>query len=99
MTSASSAMVPRGTVCSTSGRSERPSPKKSVGARGLNLGWSAMSWRQPPRNAKQKTAPAQTRIFFSEALLIVHLGDVLRFQALQEPRGLRSEERRVGKER
>src|SRR5208282_1100824 len=85
----SSAMEPRATVFSINGRSERPSSKNGLGESGLFLGWSAMSWRiwQPPATTDSNAAhtPSKTR----EALIIMHLGNVMCGEALQKARGLR----------
>src|ERR1700676_3678345 len=70
---------PRATVPSTTGRADRPSPKKSVAAKGLYRGWLCMSCRQP---AKPKT-PASNRC------LRRHIHHLPRIHALQKmPRGV-----------
>src|SRR5690242_18390468 len=95
MIKASSAMEPRATVCSTRGRSERPSAKKSLGASGLYLGWSAISCRQPPNSAAAPAKAAQSAIFLHEALFIIDLGNVLRLQLLKKLHRLRQAEFRI----
>src|SRR5712664_4376658 len=88
--SSSLASEPRATVFSTSGRSERPSSKNGEGESGRFLGWLAMSCRrysQPEPKTRQTAAQAATRK--RDALVIGHLGNMMRVQALEEARGVR----------
>src|SRR5882762_3131382 len=81
---------PRATVFSTSGRSERPSAKNGEGESGLFFGWLAMSCRRyshPAPKTRQAAAQAATRQ--REALVIRHLGNMVRMEALQETCGVR----------
>src|SRR3989475_1355393 len=85
MASASCSMLPRATVPSTSARSDRPSPKKSVGESGRCFGWRAMSCWQPARPHAKYSASEAQRIGrprnVAEALNILHLADIVRLQA------------------
>src|SRR5712692_1522918 len=85
MASASCSMLPRATVPSTSARSDRPSPKKSVGESGRCFGWRAMSCWQPARPHPKQSASEAQRIHrprnVAEALNILHLADIMRLQA------------------
>src|SRR5712692_6096353 len=88
MASASCSMLPRATVPSTSARSDRPSPKKSVGESGRCFGWRAMSCWQPARPHPKQSASEAQRIHrprnVAEALNILHLADIMRLQAHQK---------------
>src|SRR5882724_9341804 len=95
-TSASSAMEPRATVFSTSGRPERPSAKNSEGESGRFFGWSAMSWRRYWQPAlKHRAAAPQAMAKMREVLIIGHLGDVMRMHFLKDARGVRQMKLRV----
>src|SRR6266403_896640 len=95
-TSASSAMEPRATVFSTSGRSERPSAKNSEGESGRFFGWSAMSWRRYWQPAlKHRAAAAQAMAKMREVLIIGHLADVMRMHFLKDARGVRQMKLRI----
>src|SRR5216684_4613440 len=94
--SSSLASEPRATVFSTSGRSERPSSKNGEGESGRFLGWLAMSCRrysQPEPKTRQTAAQAATRD--REALIIRHLGNMMRVQALEEAGGVRQMKLRI----
>src|SRR6267378_819366 len=94
--SASSAIEPRATVFSTSGRSERPSEKNSEGESGRFFGWSAMSWRRYWQPAlKHRAAAAQVMTKMREVLIIRHLGDMMRMHFLKDARGVRQMKLRV----
>src|SRR5579863_10011729 len=59
--SSSRCRCPRATVPGTTGRSERPSPKKLVGSSDTYFGWTCMSRRQPARTPANSTAAATAR--------------------------------------
>src|ERR1700687_2578005 len=85
--SASLAIAPCATVFSTSGRSDRPSGKKSERESGRFLGWSAMSWRrywQPLTKTRHAAAHAMSRK--RRVLVIRHLGDMVRVKLLEQAR-------------
>src|SRR5439155_22037752 len=77
------------TVFSKIGRSDRPSVKKSEGESGRFFGWLAISclrYWQPDAKSIDAAAHAMTRK--REVLVIGYLGNMMRFEALENPGGL-----------
>src|ERR1051325_7124120 len=91
-TNSSFAIEPRATVFSMSGRSERPSAKKSLSESGLFFGLLAMSCRSSsslhPTRKTPQAASSTPRM--SEALIfIAHLGHIFRANTFEKLRGAR----------
>src|SRR5713226_8112168 len=80
--SASCSMLPRATVPSTRARSDRPSPKKSVGESGRCLGWRAA--RLPPKTSTSQAERIRGRRQVARALNILHLADVMGLEAVEQ---------------
>src|SRR5215467_7953172 len=86
---------PRATVFSTSGRTERPSAKKSLGDSGRFFGWLAMSWRTSSSQPASASAQQAARIRRDALIFIAHLGHVLGVDALEKTRRLLQMEFRI----